>query len=243
VRVGRGYLRSSQKGKDETQQTNADKGRIHCRALRHRSRQTPHHLPRTISAPASVDAHSTPSSLPSKHSATGMLTTRPALPPSETVCRRCACKAPDSLFRNTLSPGCAQCPRLSPSETVPRQRARATPLASLRPEHSDTNMGACARGGGEVGALSRRSSIRASPSTGTGGGTDGRRPKNSEIRNKRGRKSRRTQNGNLVDNNLARFWRGNEKSHRRSHIRKLTIKINGDTDFILSKIWLFWAGV
>jgi len=59
----------------------------------------------------------------------------------------------------------------------------------------------------------------------------------------RGRKSRRADNGDPGENNLARFWRGNEKSHRQPHVREPIIEINGDTDFILSEIWLFRAGV
>jgi hypothetical protein len=122
-----GYLRSSRKGKEGTQQMGADKRRIHRRAVRHRSRQTSHRLPRTISAPASVDAHSAPSSLPPKHSAAGMRATPPALPPSETLYRWCAHKPLDSLLskhsttgvramppafslRNSPSPTCAQRP-------------------------------------------------------------------------------------------------------------------------------------
>jgi hypothetical protein len=97
VRVERGYLRSSQKGKDETQQTGADRRRIHRCAVHRHSRQTPHHLPCTISAPASVSAHSTPRSLPLKHSVAGMRATPPALPPSETLCYPGARNAPDSL--------------------------------------------------------------------------------------------------------------------------------------------------
>jgi len=129
VRVGRGYLRSSQKSKDGTRQTGADRGCIHRRAVRHPSRQTPHYLPRTINAPASVGAHNTPGSLPPKHSAAEMRATPLALPPSEPLCHRWASKAPDSLLlkhsaldvramppalslRNSPPPTCAQRPQL-----------------------------------------------------------------------------------------------------------------------------------
>jgi hypothetical protein len=130
---------------------------------------------------------------------------RPRLSPSETLRCRNARNAPGSLsLWNALLPMGEQSPRLSPFETFCPQRARnapgslppkqspanvrATPPASLRPKHFATNVGT--RGGGEVGALSRRSSTWATTSTGgqgTGGGTDGRRPENGEIRNKRGR--------------------------------------------------------
>jgi hypothetical protein len=176
----------SQKSKDGTQQMGADRGHIHRCAVCRRSWQTPHHLPRTISAPAFVGAHNAPRSFPPKHSAIRMCATPPTLPPSETLCRRGARNAPGSLP-----------PKQSPANV------RATPLTSLRPEHSATNVGA--RAGGEVGALSWRSSSGTSTSTGTGGGTDGRRPENRKIKNECGRKSRRTQSDDPIENNLARF--------------------------------------
>ncbi len=115
VRVERGYLRSSQKGRDGTQQTGADRGCIHRRAVCHCSRQTPHRLPHTINALASISAHSAPSSLPSKHSAAGMCATPPALPPFKTLGRRCARNAPGFL-PSKHSPANvrahAQCPQL-----------------------------------------------------------------------------------------------------------------------------------
>jgi len=90
VRVERGYLRLSQKGRDETQQTGADRGRIHHRAVCHCSRQTPHRLPRTINALASISVHSAPNSLPLKHFVARMCATPPALPPFKTLGRWCA---------------------------------------------------------------------------------------------------------------------------------------------------------
>jgi hypothetical protein len=131
VQVGRGYLRSSQKGKDKTQQTGADRARIHRRVVCRRFRQTPHRLLRTISTPASVGAHNAPRSLPPKHSAAGMCATPPTLPPSETLCRRGAHNGPCSLL-----------PKQSPANV------RATPPAFLCPEHFATNVGARAGGGG-----------------------------------------------------------------------------------------------
>ncbi len=111
-------------------------------------------------------------------------------------------------------------PGLPPSETVHRQRARSTPRASLRPKHSAANVHV---GGGRLGRS-------------TGGRELEHRPVEQRSGSEfRGRKSRRANNGDPVENNLARFWRGNEKSHRRP-------QINGDTDFILSKIWPFRAG-
>jgi hypothetical protein len=111
-------------------------------------------------------------------------------------------------------------PGLPPSETVHRQRARSTPRASLRSKHSAANVHA---GGGRLGRS-------------TGGRELEHRPVEQRLGSEfRGRKSRRANNGDPVENNLARFWRGNEKSHGRP-------QINGDTDFILSKIWPFRAG-
>jgi hypothetical protein len=105
-------------------------------------------------------------------------------------------------------------------------------------EHSATN----------VGALSRRSSTRASTST----GRSGHRRRNGRTAAGERRDQKQTweeiaayskRRCDAVDNNLARFRRGDEKTHRRPHIRKLTVKINGNTDFILSEIWLFRVGV
>ncbi len=126
MRVRRGYLRLSRKGKEGMQQMGADKGRIHHCAARHRSRQTSHRLPCTISAPTSVGAHSAPSFLPPKHSAARMRATPPALPPSETLCCWCVRKPFNSLLskhsatrvramplafsRNSPLPTCAQRP-------------------------------------------------------------------------------------------------------------------------------------
>ncbi len=178
----------SQKGKDETQQTGADRGRIHHRAVCHCSRQTPHRLPHTINALASISAHSAPSSLPSKHSAAGMCATPPALPPFKTLGRRCARNAPGFL-PSKHSPANvrahAQCPQLF------------SVLSTLLPMWAR-------RGGGRLGHSAGGRRLEHQPQWAQEEEqTDGRRPKNREIRSKRGRKSRCTQSDDPVENNLA----------------------------------------
>ncbi len=116
----------------------------------------------------------------------------------------------------------AQHPQVSlpPKQCTANVRARRPELLSVR----STPLPMCARGGG--GRLGRSA----------GGRELEHRPVEQGLGSEfHGRKSRRADNGDPVENDLARFWRGNEKSHRRP-------QINGDTDFILSEIWPFRAG-
>jgi len=91
-----------------------------------------------------------PNSFPLKHSTAEVHATPPALSSLKHFAAGVHTKPPTLSLRNTLPPRCVQRPRLSPSETLPRQRVRsgATPPTSLRPEHCVANVRVRGGGGG-----------------------------------------------------------------------------------------------